>query len=352
MKPLTPIPFMLLCGMFLSCGKSPTKSEERPQVIVTEDITEDTVWESGTDYVICGNVAVVRGNSLVIMGGASVKFCTDNDARSCLYVYGEICAGDSVDDKEIIFSASGEADDFMGINIQDSAVNCFYNCRFTGGTRGIVVSQGGANIKNCKFFDTYIGISISKGAVVSLVDNLFKNNHTGVFVEQTPAKNDNEVIIFSNTFNGAKFMAVDIRSYSDALISENIFENCVTAIRGYYFCRLTILKNFISNCRFSIIYYEHADGLVYDNLIMSSEIGIDLFWKSAPKITCNNIEGCTRWSLRCNQWDTGIVVDATNNYWGTSDSSLVRNCIMDKHAVNGLDSYGEVVYVPYSNTRF
>ena len=49
-------PFILfpLSLLFLTCSKSsPTEPEKkRPQVEVTGDITEDTVWESGKDYKI------------------------------------------------------------------------------------------------------------------------------------------------------------------------------------------------------------------------------------------------------------------------------------------------------------
>ena len=37
---------------FVGCSKSSTQPEpQRPQIEVTEDITEDTVWESGKDLV-------------------------------------------------------------------------------------------------------------------------------------------------------------------------------------------------------------------------------------------------------------------------------------------------------------
>ncbi len=49
------IPFSILLFpfSFSGCTKTPTEPEaKRPQIEVTGDITEDTVWESGKDYIV------------------------------------------------------------------------------------------------------------------------------------------------------------------------------------------------------------------------------------------------------------------------------------------------------------
>ena len=45
--------FFILSLIIHSCSKTPTEPEaKRPQIKVTEDISEDMVWESGKDYIV------------------------------------------------------------------------------------------------------------------------------------------------------------------------------------------------------------------------------------------------------------------------------------------------------------
>jgi len=44
--------FFVVFVFSVGCSKPPTQPEpQRPQIEVTEDITEDTIWESGRDYI-------------------------------------------------------------------------------------------------------------------------------------------------------------------------------------------------------------------------------------------------------------------------------------------------------------
>jgi len=71
------VAFILSC-LFLSCAQ-PTDSTddgtvERERVEVSGWISEDTVWESGREYVVTGDVTVEAGVTLTIQPDVVVEF--------------------------------------------------------------------------------------------------------------------------------------------------------------------------------------------------------------------------------------------------------------------------------------
>ncbi len=48
---------------FINCTKTPTTSNQTEQITVTGSITQNTVWQSGKDYIIEGVVTVEQGVS-------------------------------------------------------------------------------------------------------------------------------------------------------------------------------------------------------------------------------------------------------------------------------------------------
>ena len=80
--PLSPSLPLLGC-LFLSCAQ-PTDSTdgetvERERVEVSGSISEDTVWESGKEYVVTGDVTVEVGATLTIQPDVVVKFTHKHD---------------------------------------------------------------------------------------------------------------------------------------------------------------------------------------------------------------------------------------------------------------------------------
>ena len=75
MKNSLKILFILLgCLLTMQCSSPTSTNEERPQVIVDQDITEDTVWESGKDYIIKKSVTVSKNKLLHIEAGTNINF--------------------------------------------------------------------------------------------------------------------------------------------------------------------------------------------------------------------------------------------------------------------------------------
>ena len=76
--PLPLSPSLLVCLFLLSCAQStdPTdkRSVDRERVVVFGLITQDTVWESGKQYYVTGDVTVEAGVTLTIQPDVVVKF--------------------------------------------------------------------------------------------------------------------------------------------------------------------------------------------------------------------------------------------------------------------------------------
>ena len=77
--------FSLTIIFVFSCSKSPTESKENhPQIEVTEDITEDTIWESGNDYIVKGEIVVEENALLTIKKDVNVILTSNSTGKPCV----------------------------------------------------------------------------------------------------------------------------------------------------------------------------------------------------------------------------------------------------------------------------
>ncbi len=68
--------FALVCFVFAGCSKSTnfTEAPVRERVVVSGFIIENTVWKSGKDCYVTGDVTVEAGATLTIQPDVVVKF--------------------------------------------------------------------------------------------------------------------------------------------------------------------------------------------------------------------------------------------------------------------------------------
>ncbi len=71
---LYPLSFILVLTCSPSISPTSDTVSPRPRVIVSGPITEDTVWESGKEYYVTGDVIVEAGATLTIRPDVVVKF--------------------------------------------------------------------------------------------------------------------------------------------------------------------------------------------------------------------------------------------------------------------------------------
>ena len=86
--------FMFLVGVcfFVGCSKSPTSPKNnRPQIEVQSPITQNTIWESGNDYIVRGQVTVEENALLTIRFDVHEILIEDSESnKGKLYIEGGI----------------------------------------------------------------------------------------------------------------------------------------------------------------------------------------------------------------------------------------------------------------------
>ncbi|PVX23032.1 MAG: hypothetical protein CW691_11790 [Candidatus Bathyarchaeum sp.] len=130
-------------------------------------------------------------------------------------------------------------------------------------------------------------------------------------------------------------------------ISGNVISGCSTGIRagnpGYPIKGegVQIENNFISNSSYSGIDVT-AQAIIQNNSIRNNPTAIIVRKSSSATINYNNIENYADYSIFLEE--TSTSVDATNNWWGTTDTQTINTTIRDfKHDFN----LGKVSFSPF-----
>ncbi len=199
------------------------------------------------------------------------------------------------------------------------------------------------------------------GGSPSILNNLFEGNYA--------SSNTNGIVVNSgspqianNEFRGNGFLTgVVVSTRNSFTVSGNKFSNCLLGIKVQSGAALTIQGNsFISgtdglyvasgtsptitnnlidsNSRFGI----DGGGYIDSNTITNNEIGIHNP-PASTIISNNNIVANKVNSITA----TTASIDASNNWWGTSDAPTINQTIYDSKIDNTL---GIVNFVPYLNS--
>jgi len=105
-----------------------------------------------------------------------------------------------------------------------------------------------------------------------------------------------------------------------------------------------IQGNLIANSNATAI-FASGNTTIQDNTLANSGIGITLSNAVAPTISSNNIENSNQYNLKL--MGTSNNIDASNNWWGTTDQQVISQSIYDlKNDFN----LGKVTFLPILNT--
>jgi len=126
-----------------------------------------------------------------------------------------------------------------------------------------------------------------------------------------------------------------------AHISDNVISGGTNGIQGGTGCTATIERNLIFNNTEAGIDIS-SEVTIKDNTITNNTIGITNPFPSST-IRNNNIYGNGRFNLYS---EATSDVDATNNWWGTTDQTSIKQSI---YYVENNYKYGTVIFVPYLN---
>ena len=332
---------IVVCGLALAGTVRFGKVEASGTNVSSQIITQDTTWtKANSPYTLMGPVGVAAGVTLTIDAGVTVNGSSwinvngileaqGSSTDKVIFTIGYIVVGNNANSACNIENAI-----LSGTSIQSSGGSVTANnCVFNGGG-GVDASAGLAIITN-----NYIsgGVTIADSSTVS------DNSILGGIL--TTGYSDGVLISENNVTNpGGKVMDL----YGTGKISDNIISGGSVGIAIEALSHWTIEGNLITNNQIAISISTSFNSLlppVSDNSIIENNTiannGRGIAGLSQETIIYNNFENNGAYNL-----DNGgsAAIDATYNWWGTTDASAINQTIFDNKNDYNL---GVVTFVPF-----
>ena len=328
-------------------------------------ISADTTWVAAT-YNFTGNVNVLNGVTLTIEPGARVELNT-----YFLQVNGILVArGNSAE--KISFEAMGAyTPDFKPLSpggIEFTKFSTSWNEKTGTGSiiedailnsTTISIQSASPKIDNDNLNDSSININTEVSFMGTGSPVIYKNVliNSGIVLGGFGMP-----IIASNTIQGSNngiYMNGGNATISNNRISGcqcGIFLNTIPVFMGEFPSYPIVERNLIaSNTQgITILLYNRFDSLspgmnipvIMNNTVSENSIGFDVKETNyiSPTLLNNNVENNTQYNVRLAEGSTSGDVNATYNWWGTTDQSAIGNSIFDSKNEANL---GTVNFVPF-----
>lgn len=322
---------------------------------VSSTIVTDTTWTlANSPYIVTGNILVNEGVTLTIEPGVDVKF--EDYLASNYYGYyiridGTLVARGTEEDKITFTSNNIDSHPINWGKIYFSDTSVDWNNETESGSviEYAIIEYGGKDTSAYldEGGDSLVGIYKSSPLIQNNILRLSDQDALKIF-RGNPS-------IIGNEIQTGRIFIEGGQSY--------FTENEITDSEGFYIVdddettMPTITKNNIINNQEGSIYYgglriddNSCPIITYNNIVNNSDSGIVFIGLSnvsecAPVISHNNIYSNETFSIILH--DATADVDASNNWWGTTDENLISDSIYDKN-----DDYnlGEVNYSPFLTT--
>jgi parallel beta-helix repeat protein len=287
-------------------------------------INSDTTWtKANSPYNLTGNMAIDKGVTLTIESGVTV-----NLNKYYIRVNGTLNArGTSTDniylnaatDGYIEFTASS-----TGWNSQTGTGSIIANV-----VVNTILRTGGSSIMvNNNTITKGISLGggspiISKNTIAILSDDP-QSEATAIGIS-----NENTALIVDNTISGGFEQATIVVGNGSPTIQRNLISNSY----GY--------GGDAGYGQAGIVISGDASPIIKQNTITQCANGIHVGGSPTPTIVNNNIETITSFNLYMGS--RTVNIDASNNWWGTTDTAVIDQKIYDYYDDFNL---GKVNYTP------
>jgi len=309
---------------FLGCSGALSRVEpynpamDKEKEIGLYTVIEDTVWDGHIR--ITGDVYVAEGATLTIMPGTVIRFDTieplleEDGGRnwkglsSPYFPTAEIMVRGRL-------VASGTPDEPITFTSADKQPK--------PGSWGAISLLGSepSIVEYCRIYYAYDGVhNHSSSAVV--INNVFSNNGTAMAFNKETYDRPCRMFIEHN------------------LIKDNL--SGISARNS----TVNIAFNDIRDNEFFGIWVKNGNDarIAYNNIVGNGK-GVYLFRSEPTKISHNNIYGNLEYNMAL-AVETPNDVDATNNWWGTTDPAEITAAFFDKETDPEL---GKIIYEPFLN---
>jgi parallel beta-helix repeat protein len=335
---------------------------------VSGNISLDTTWtQAGSPYTLTGSVVINNGVTLTIEEGVTV-----NLGLSDLQINGTLNVRGSFDHKVTFNSEYTDMRPFFG-SITSYSSSCIIenaivhtaqiNCYNSIVLNNDVIDNSEISIWTGKAIissNDLINVGIISRGITTFSGNSYicSPSELSLSVEGRILIQSGSAVIYNNTINmgnlSINFVAISIGN-CPAIITDNIISNCsnnnsdcgITGSGGFY----TIERNIIEYNSIGI-QLSSANGLVTNNTVTDNSIGLNIIepTKQTVNVSNNNIYGNSVSNFYLGAISNNISpsssinIDATNNWWGTTNQTAIGTSIYDKHDNPNL---GTVNFVPY-----
>ncbi len=351
---------LLLIGLIvvsLVSGISVRLSTAQTGTNVTGTICSDTTWTpANSPYTFTGIVDVPQGVALTIEAGVTI-----NIGLYCLQVDGTLRAQGNSTDLINFVSSSSSTPSMVNGQIVFTSNSTAWNKKTNSGstienavldTTTLTINNASPNIDSNLINGPFLlnGIIISGTSSSPIISNNIIN-YTGVGINSNPTVYG--IYVFSNNLSG--------QNNNGTLIINNTLSNW---LGGIYIgaCSPTVKGNFIVNNNGGAtnggegikIDWAASTPLIQDNMIAINSVGIGLVDGPYPVIEDNNIQNNTDNSIYVinsnTNYNSNTVgnpqhnVNATYDWWGTSDSQAINQTI---HDFKNDQTLGTVVFTPF-----
>jgi len=311
---------------------------------------DTTLTKAGSPYTLSGPAKVEEGVTLTIEPGVTVDL-----ANYYLQVVGTLSAR-GLSTEPIYFNGgygSGSPLTFTSGSVGwDEATgkgcileNVIASCRVTCGNSTMVnkctlndalILEGSdrrpTTVSNCIVNN---GVSVARGEAI-IVNNSIATQDDDAAAIGVSFMVASTVTISANSINGGGIVV----GGGKVIIFDNIITNCKgDGINGAW-GTATIEHNLISDNAVGISIPFQSSMTIQRNTIKNNPIGIRIS-QLTPLINFNNIENCSQNTIYL---DESLSVNATYNWWGTTDGKAINHSIRDNKNDFNL---GTVNFVPF-----